>query len=393
MNEYEAASIIKQVVSGLLYLHSHHILHRDMSLSNLLLTKDMSAKIADFGLATQLARPDEKHMTMCGTPNYISPEVASRASHGLPADVWGLGCMLYTLLVGKPPFDTDGIRSTLTKVVMAEYQIPSSLSLEAIDLINKLLRKNPAERITLEDVLKHPFMNKMCQVTSYHKNGVMSLADSGILTLTSEEISQNTNSYSTRTPRSMDMFQTPQKSVASLHEAAQQVSSILSNNEINYAGTNKRCLNEPMPVNDYQIMRSYESDNLLQFTSTPRENYLTTGPKMTRSTSTEVLGNNNYKLNSYKKPHHFSETNIGPTKSDIVQQQTERITVPPIKTSRLLPTRHKTKNAIFNILESGEVVIEFLKHKTKTKEDRVVDVCRISMDGARIIIYQPDAGR
>lgn len=78
MSESEAANIIKQVVSGLLYLHSHRILHRDMSLSNLLLTRDMQVKIADFGLATQLTQPDEKHMTMCGTPNYISPEVASR---------------------------------------------------------------------------------------------------------------------------------------------------------------------------------------------------------------------------------------------------------------------------------------------------------------------------
>ena len=78
MSESEAASIIRQVVSGLLYLHSHRILHRDMSLSNLLLTRDMQVKIADFGLATQLTQPDEKHMTMCGTPNYISPEVASR---------------------------------------------------------------------------------------------------------------------------------------------------------------------------------------------------------------------------------------------------------------------------------------------------------------------------
>lgn len=60
---------------------------------------------------------------MCGTPNYISPEVATRSSHGLEADVWGLGCMLYTLLVGNPPFDTDAVKSTLTRVVMADYKV------------------------------------------------------------------------------------------------------------------------------------------------------------------------------------------------------------------------------------------------------------------------------
>lgn len=138
-----------------------------MSLSNLLLTRDMQVKIADFGLATQLTRPDEKHMTMCGTPNYISPEVATRSSHGLEADVWGLGCMLYTLLVGKPPFDTDAVKSTLTRVVMADYRIPSHLSDVAKDLIERLLKKNPRDRIKLRDISKHPFVAGLDKVP-YH---------------------------------------------------------------------------------------------------------------------------------------------------------------------------------------------------------------------------------
>lgn len=117
-------------------------------------------KIADFGLATQLSRPDEKHMTMCGTPNFISPEVASRGSHGLEADVWGLGCLLYTLLVGTPPFDTQAVKSTLTRVVMANYKLPNHLSAEAKDLINNLLQKNPKDRIKLEQILEHPFIKR-----------------------------------------------------------------------------------------------------------------------------------------------------------------------------------------------------------------------------------------
>lgn len=184
-NEYEAASVLKQVVDGLLYLHSHHILHRDMSLANLLLTKHMTIKISDFGLATQLSRPDEKHMTLCGTPNYISPEVASRASHGLPADVWGLGCMLYTFLVGRPPFDTNGVKSTLTKVVMSNYTMPTNISQEARDLIDKLLKKNPAERMKLEHVLDHPFMRKANLFGNYCSGGTLASTDSGILTISS----------------------------------------------------------------------------------------------------------------------------------------------------------------------------------------------------------------
>lgn len=185
-SEHEAATVLKQVVDGLLYLHSHHILHRDMSLANLLLTKHMAIKISDFGLATQLSRPDEKHVTLCGTPNYISPEVASRASHGLPADVWGLGCMLYTFLVGRPPFDTAGVKSTLTKVVMSNYTLPSHISQEARDLIDQLLKKNPAERMRLEQVLQHPFMRKAISLEKGHSGGTtLASTDSGIMTISS----------------------------------------------------------------------------------------------------------------------------------------------------------------------------------------------------------------
>lgn len=160
LDEDETRHFLKQVVDGMIYLHSYGILHRDLTLSNLLLTKEMNVKIADFGLATQLNLPEEKHFTMCGTPNFISPEIASRNAHGLEADVWSLGCMMYTFLTGRPPFDTDGIRNTLNKVVHAEFEMPGYISHQAQDLITSLLKKNPLDRIPLSKVLEHPFMNR-----------------------------------------------------------------------------------------------------------------------------------------------------------------------------------------------------------------------------------------
>ncbi|NXN95580.1 PLK4 kinase, partial [Rhinopomastus cyanomelas] len=157
-SEEEARHFLHQIITGMLYLHSHGILHRDLTLSNILLTSNMNVKIADFGLATQLKMPHEKHYTMCGTPNYISPEIATRSPHGLESDVWSLGCMFYTLLIGKPPFDTDTVKNTLNKVVLADYEMPAFLSREAQDLIHRLLRKNPADRLSLSSVLDHPFM-------------------------------------------------------------------------------------------------------------------------------------------------------------------------------------------------------------------------------------------
>lgn len=187
LTENEGRQYMEQVVGGMLYLHSQSIMHRDLTLTNLLLDDNGNIKIADFGLATQLARPDDRHTTMCGTPNYISPEVATRSSHGLEADVWSIGCMLYTMLVGQPPFDTHGIKSTLTKVVIGEYKIPSYMSSNASDLISKCLTKNPRNRIALQKILQHPFMN-------YTKKSEYSgMTDSGLYSMSTMTIStQNT---------------------------------------------------------------------------------------------------------------------------------------------------------------------------------------------------------
>lgn len=160
LTEDEVCHYLMQIVEGLLYLHRHQIIHRDLTLSNLLINKDMAVKIADFGLATQLSEPDEKHFTMCGTPNFISPEVATRSAHGLAADVWSVGCMLYTLLVGQPPFDAPGVKKTLDRVISAEYLLPDWLSHDAKNLISSLLQKDPSKRITLDQILQHPFVRR-----------------------------------------------------------------------------------------------------------------------------------------------------------------------------------------------------------------------------------------
>ncbi|CAJ0916772.1 unnamed protein product [Ranitomeya imitator] len=181
--EKEARHFMEQIVKGMLYLHSHGILHRDLTLSNLLLSSDMNIKIADFGLAAQLKLPNEKHFTMCGTPNYIAPEIATRSAHGLESDVWSLGCMLYTFLVGRPPFDTDTVKNTLNKIVLADYEMPNFLSREAKELIFQLLRKNPADRLSLSSVLDHPFMTGYSSSTCDDIGAVEDSIDSGHATI------------------------------------------------------------------------------------------------------------------------------------------------------------------------------------------------------------------
>ncbi|XP_007446317.1 PREDICTED: serine/threonine-protein kinase PLK4 isoform X2 [Lipotes vexillifer] len=195
-SENEARHFMHQIITGMLYLHSHGILHRDLTLSNLLLTRNMNIKIADFGLATQLKMPHEKHYTLCGTPNYISPEIATRSAHGLESDIWSLGCMFYTLLIGRPPFDTDTIKNTLNKVVLADYEMPTFLSREAKDLIHQLLRRNPADRLSLSSVLDHPFMSRNSSTKSKDLGNVEDSIDSGHATISTAITASSSTSMS-----------------------------------------------------------------------------------------------------------------------------------------------------------------------------------------------------
>ncbi|KAM8708019.1 hypothetical protein ACLKA7_015053 [Drosophila subpalustris] len=349
--EEEASSILRQVVAGLLYLHSHNIMHRDISLSNLLLTRDMQVKIADFGLATQLKRPDERHMTMCGTPNYISPEVVSHLSHGLPADLWSVGCMLYTLLVGRPPFDTDAVQSTLNKVVHSDYTMPTHLSYEVRDLIDKLLRKNPHERISLEQVLRHPFMLKAAGST----------------------ISQYT------TPGASDGYS---QSIASGDSGIVTFASNDSKNSHRLRSVEQQSTQNMLP----QIQEEYG------YYQEQRDKYAKQAPFDNTDMDWQRMGNGALQ-NGHFLAHSTPAISPGLAIRNAGRENKDRISVPPLNTLRLQPTRYKTKNAIMSIVANGEVVIEFIKCKSKMNEDRIIDVCRISNDGRRIIIYQPDPGR
>ncbi|XP_077477260.1 serine/threonine-protein kinase PLK4 isoform X2 [Stigmatopora argus] len=200
--EEEARHFMHQIVKGMIYLHTHSILHRDLSLSNLLLTHNMNLKIADFGLATQLEHPNEKHFTMCGTPNYISPEVATRSAHGLESDIWSLGCMFYTFLKGHPPFDTNTAKHTLSKVVIGHYEMPANVSPQARDLIHRLLQKDPAHRLGLSEVLDHPFMTRRAPGGAKEPGrGASGSTDSGINTISTGCTSSSSGRSTRRTRR------------------------------------------------------------------------------------------------------------------------------------------------------------------------------------------------
>jgi polo-like kinase 2 len=189
LTEPEVRYYMKQICEGVRYIHHRHILHRDLKLGNMFLTADMTLKIGDFGLATTFppelmktstpnsvgSRPDSKGgntpttsttTTLCGTPNYIAPEVLRKQGHGIEADVWALGCMMYAMLVGTPPFETKSLGRTYAKIAANDYEIPERLSDCAHECIRTLLHPDPFCRGNLNqsghpnDLLMRPFFTR-----------------------------------------------------------------------------------------------------------------------------------------------------------------------------------------------------------------------------------------
>ena len=125
LTEFETRYYLSQLISSLKYLHAHLIIHRDLKLGNLFIDADMRIKVGDFGLATRLGHVDERRKTICGTPNYIAPEILEgKEGHSFEVDVWSTGVIMYTLLIGKPPFEAKDVKSTYKRILANQYSFP-----------------------------------------------------------------------------------------------------------------------------------------------------------------------------------------------------------------------------------------------------------------------------
>lgn len=145
--ESEARYFMIQILAGIQNMHNNSIIHRDLKLGNVFLDKNMQIKIGDFGLAALLKYPEERKKTVCGTPNYIAPEILydQGDGHSFEVDVWSVGVILYTLLVGRPPFQTSNVQKIYDRIRRNDYMIPpeANVSHEAQQLIRQILSQRP----------------------------------------------------------------------------------------------------------------------------------------------------------------------------------------------------------------------------------------------------------
>ncbi|EHB13511.1 Serine/threonine-protein kinase PLK5 [Heterocephalus glaber] len=161
LTEPEVRYYLRGVVSGLRYLHQRRIVHRDLKLSNFFLNNNMEVKIGDLGLAARVGPGGRCHRgVLCGTPNFLAPEVVSRNGHTCQSDIWALGCILYTVLTGSPPFPVGPLSEMYQNIRTGLYPEPTHLSPNARHLIARLLAPNPAERPSLDRLLQDNFFTQ-----------------------------------------------------------------------------------------------------------------------------------------------------------------------------------------------------------------------------------------
>ena len=162
LTELEVQYYAVQIIKALKYLHNHRVIHRDLKLGNLFISEKMEIKVGDFGLATKLEFDGERKRTVCGTPNYIAPEILEgKTGHSYEVDVWSLGVIMYTLIIGKPPFETNNVKETYKRIKMGNYSFPENavISDPAKDLIQSILVLDPYKRPKLEEILNHDFFH------------------------------------------------------------------------------------------------------------------------------------------------------------------------------------------------------------------------------------------
>lgn len=160
--EPECRFFLTQIIGAISYMHDFSVIHRDLKLGNIFLDEHMNVKIGDFGLAARLNDKSERKKTMCGTPNYIAPEVLDgkeQGGHSYEVDIWSIGIILYAMLYSKPPFQSKNVELIYEKIKATSYAFPDTPehSDGAKDLISSILVYEPERRPSLEQILSHRF--------------------------------------------------------------------------------------------------------------------------------------------------------------------------------------------------------------------------------------------
>eukprot|EP00270_Netrium_digitus_P015355 TRINITY_DN5365_c0_g1_i1.p1 TRINITY_DN5365_c0_g1~~TRINITY_DN5365_c0_g1_i1.p1 ORF type:complete len:363 (+),score=68.06 TRINITY_DN5365_c0_g1_i1:109-1197(+) len=162
-SEERAATYMVQMARALKYCHVRHVIHRDLKPENILVGKNGELKISDFGWSVH--SPSTRRNTLCGTLDYLPPEMVEREAHDNRVDVWSLGVLCFEFLFGSPPFEAPDHPNTYRRIREVDLKFPVRpvVSEAAKDLIRQLLVRDAGKRISLEEVEDHPWIQENAQ--------------------------------------------------------------------------------------------------------------------------------------------------------------------------------------------------------------------------------------
>mgnify|MGYP000376599249 FL=1 len=157
LSESSAAQFLREVAVAVQYLHSKvpPIIHRDIKPENIILDAQGRAKLGDFGWSNFF---NAERSTFCGTLDYLAPEMIQQTGHGTQLDTWNLGVLLFEMLAGKAPFEALTQKELFEKITQVKIGFPKSFPFLAKDLVKKLLKKDPNSRLTIKEILEHPWL-------------------------------------------------------------------------------------------------------------------------------------------------------------------------------------------------------------------------------------------
>lgn len=155
--EEDAQVIFGELILALKHIHSHKVVHHDIKLENIMIDNNRNIRLIDYGLSIKEDDAGLKNHQTGSTP-YAAPEVIKGKEYTYGSDIWSCGIVLYALLFGSLPFDADDLEEIGNLVVNSEINYPTTASDDAVDLLKKLLAKSRKSRISMENILKHPWI-------------------------------------------------------------------------------------------------------------------------------------------------------------------------------------------------------------------------------------------
>ena len=162
LGEHDSLYIFYQLISVIEHLHKSSIIHRDIKLDNIMIDSNLCVRLLDYGLSKALKSESQKLFEKCGSFEFMSPEMAKNQAYDTSIDIWSLGVVLYSLVHQRLPFAARDTSLLIQKIIYGEPQYSRELSANLIDLLERMLQKDPSERITIDEIKRHQWVTQMC---------------------------------------------------------------------------------------------------------------------------------------------------------------------------------------------------------------------------------------